>query len=328
MPLRRAGAIPPLAPGDLDVLGRDPGDRGRRDRRAEARIGLCLFVFSHRPLRRERARERHRLLERRKAERDALSLRCQTDRVVEQACARRPVERPPFALARHLHEVGVQREEVLARPRDRRLDLDFDPKERGEVRVGLEERRVKVRRPDEHDTHANRHRDRAKGRRVEAERPERVLGADLALPKDPLHSLPDDRIGEKVRRANDQHAPRRAVEDARANPGEIGEERAEAGAALHVAEQVRVGRVRLVEDGRRGFRLVRDEQVHVEATEPGRVLGVDVPGGIVVFLLIALPQEEILPVFLQRRRRSLQVRDDVRPVRRKRIDERLHRRVD
>ena len=68
--------------------------------------------------------------------------------------------------------------------------------------------------------------------------------------------------------------PARPVQRPRADAGEVGEERAEARAPLEVPEEARVRRVRVVDDRRGRARLVRDEQVHPEAVEPRRVLGV------------------------------------------------------
>ena len=83
--------------------------------------------------------------------------------------------------------------------------------------------------------------------------------------------------------------PDAAMERAGADAREVGEQRAEARAALEVAEEVRVRRVRLVDDRRRRLFLVRDEEVHLEATEPRRVLGI-VIGGLGLDALAAAPR--------------------------------------
>ena len=110
--------------------------------------------------------------------------------------------------------------------------------------------------------------------RVEAQRAERVLRADALLAEHALHPLPDDRVGQEVGGAHDEHAAARLVERPRADAREVGQQRAEARAPLEVAEEARVRRVRVVDDGRGAPRLVCDEQVHLEAIEARRELRV------------------------------------------------------
>ena len=114
----------------------------------------------------------------------------------------------------------------------------------------------------------------AQRRRVEAERPERVLGADALLAQHALDALPDDGVGQQVGRAHDEDAAARLVQRPRADAREVGEQRPEARAPLEVAEEARIRGVRVVDDRRRRPRLVRHEEVHPEAVEARRELRV------------------------------------------------------
>src|ERR1700690_3551526 len=129
---------------------------------------------------------------------------------------------------------------------------------------------VELRRPDEDHANPKGNGHWTKRRRVQAERTERVFRADALLAKDALDALPDDRIGQQVRGADDERATTRPMQGAGADAREIGEKRAEAGAPFEVAEETRVGRIRIVDDGRGRARLVGDEQVDLE---PGEARG-------------------------------------------------------
>ena len=260
--LRAPGALTALQPGGLDVRLRDQADRGRRHRRPEGRRPLLPFgvrrarrtgvvaVASEGAGRGQGARERHRLLERRQDERQLLAIRRQVRRQVEQLRARLPVEATPRPLARHRHQVRVEGDQAARRARDERVDLDLDAKEGSEVRIGVEQGRIELRRADEDDAHAQRHRHRTERGRVQPERAEGVLGADALLAEHPLHPLPDDRIGQEVRGAHDEDAAARLVQRPGADAREVGQERAEAGTPLEVPEETRVRRVGVVDDGR------------------------------------------------------------------------------
>ena len=146
------------------------------------------------------------------------------------------------------HQVGVERVQALGSARDDRIDLDLDAEQRGEVGVGLEQRSVEAGRPDEDDADANRHWHRAQRSRVKPQRAERVFGADPLLAQDPLHALPDDRIGQEVGGAHDEDPAAGFVQRAGADAREVGEERAVAGAALEVAKEAWIRWVRVIDD--------------------------------------------------------------------------------
>ncbi len=220
----------------------------------------------------------------------------------EQLRARLAIEPAPRPLSRHRHEVRVERDEALRRARDDRVDLHLHTKERREVGVRVEQRRVELRRADQHHADANGHGRRAQRGRVQTERPERVLGADALLAQHALRALPDDRVREQIGRAHDEHAAARLVERARADAREVREERAEPGPALEVPEEARVRGVRVVDDRRGRARRVRDEQVHAEPVQPGRELGVvALLARAPLLLVLVVHLDEVVPVFHERR---------------------------
>ena len=203
--------------------------------------------------------------------------------------------------------------------------------ERREVRVGVEQRSVQVRRADEDHPHPDGHRHRPQRRRVQTERPEGILGADALLAEHALHALPDDRIRHEIRRAHHEHAARRAMERARADAHEVGDERPEASAPLEIPEDVRIRGVRVVEDRRRrdrrsaavlrgavrdrgrdrgrhrgrhrGRDRVRDQKIHLEASQPRGVLRIVILAAAAVFAAAAAGRvaagvvaDEVFPV--------------------------------
>ena len=115
-------------------------------------------------------------------------------------------------------------------------------------------------------------------------------------------------IGQQVGRAHDEHAAARPVQRARADAREVGEQRAEARAPLEVAEEVRVRRVRVVDDGRGRARLVRDEEVHLEAVQARRVLGVVLLlARPLLLLVLVLELDEVVPVLDERLLHALEL---------------------
>ena len=168
VPLGAPGALAPLEPRRLDVLRRHHARRAAaRSTRGTGATGASAVVLAGRRASSSScvalaaASALANAIVSSSGDRMSASFSRSPDearRQIEQLRARAAVEAPPLALARHRHEVRVERGEALRRARDDRVDLDLHAEERREVRVGVEQRRVELRRADEDDAHADGHR--------------------------------------------------------------------------------------------------------------------------------------------------------------------------
>ena len=216
--------------------------------------------------------------------------------------ARRALEPAPRTLSRHGHQVCVERHETLRRPRNRRIHLDLHAKEGCEVGIGLEKRRMKLVRADEHDADVHGCRHGPEGRRIEPERTKRVLRPDTLLTKHALEALPNDGVDQEVRRARDEGAAAGPVERTRANARKVGQERSVARATLEISKEIRIRRVRLVNHGRRRTRRIGHEQVDLESAQTSGKLGIVLllARELSAILLFFFGLDEVLPVFDER----------------------------